>query len=277
MLRLRFLNGERRVRSVAPKIFIPYVKDTLRQLSQAKNISELSHITKIFFKETFAVPINCTALYIRDYTKRLKKRDTLSKTREHQIEKFYAESDEKIIEFLRNSEILNKDELIFSNFYEEDELQTECINFLAAINADLVLPLYEEEGLIGFVVITSAARTKASLYTDVECDAMVLFASYLENRIDTLQKSNFAVTASIQKELKEELHFKERKIAHYQESIRSFVDDSEDHHYGIIFYKNHRFKLANKAAYEIVNYDIHQQIGHPLTKALTQIAHNVEK
>ena len=275
MLRLRFLNSNNRVRSVVNIAFVPHIKRVSKRLSKSRTLIELSHITKLFFQESFKILPDHTELYIQNH--RTKESAHHSDDTQHQIEKFLNKADEKTVNFFHNSEILNKEELTFTNFYEKNDQQTAVIALLETIDAALLIPLYEEENLAGYIVVGASARTKEILYTDIECDAMTVFAAHVGITIDLLKRSNFDALTRMYKEVKEELYFKQQEIAQYKESIRTVSDAAKEQQCALIFYKNYRFTRANKAAHEIINYDIHQQPGHPLTKALTRVAQAVEK
>ena len=277
MLRLRFLNSNNRVRSVVHTTFVPHIKRVSKQLSKSRKLIELSHITKLFFQESFNILPEYTELYIQNHNTGGTTHH--SHNTQSKIETFLHKADEATVNFFYNSEILNKEELVFTNFYEKNDQQTAVITLLEAIDAALLIPLYEEEDedLAGYIIVRVAARTKDILYTDIECDAMAVLANHLNVTIDLLKRSNFDALVRMHKEAKEELYFKQREIAQYQESIRTIADAAKEQQCALLFYKNYRFTRANQAAHEIVNYDIHQQPGHPLTKALTRIAQAVEK
>ena len=46
---------------------------------------------------------------------------------------------------------------------------------------------------------------------------------------------------------------------------------------GIIFYKYRRFIFANQTAKEMIKININTQEGHPITRALKQVARQVEE
>src|SRR5205823_2709570 len=76
-----------------------------------------------------------------------------------------------------------------------------------------------------------------------------------------------------EKELKEELYRKHQEINQYKESIRSFLRSNKS--IGIIFYKNRRFTFGNQEAQELIKINPHVHEGHPITRTLKQLAHQV--
>ena len=149
-------------------------------------------------------------------------------------------------------------------------------NFLQRINADIFLPIYEKERINGFIIIEANARPK-QLYSNIERDEMHVFASYLSNIINLLQNRNFESLILQEKELKEELYKKHQEINQYKESIRSFLKNSKQKEIGIIFYKYRRFIFANQTAKEMIKINLNTQEGHPLSRALKQVARKVEE
>ena len=79
------------------------------------------------------------------------------------------------------------------------------------INADIFLPIFEKERIIGFIIVESNARPN-HLYSNVERDEMLVFASYLGNIINLLQNRNLESLILQEKELKEELYKKTQEI-----------------------------------------------------------------
>ena len=123
------------------------------------------------------------------------------------------------------------------------------------INADIFLPIFEKERIIGFIIVESNARPN-QLYSNIERDEMLVFASYLGNIINLLQNRNLESLILQEKELKEELYKKNQEINQYKESIRSFLKNTKHKEIGIIFYKHRRFIYANQTAKEMIKINI---------------------
>ena len=115
----------------------------------------------------------------------------------------------------------------------------------------MFLPIFEKERIIAYIIIEANARP-AHLYSNVERDEMLVFASYLNNIINLLQNRNLESLIIQEKELKEELYKKHQEINQYKESIRSFLKNSKHKEIGIIFYKYRRFIFANQTAKEMI-------------------------
>lgn len=275
---LRFLNFNNHVLAPAKFSFMDNLKSTLEQFSLVTNLQELGHITQTFFKEALQVPFNRVALQIRKV--HLHAVEDISPERSDRIvdfiEAFLTTHDEKVCTFIKQSKILIYDEIAFSHFYEETPINTAALSFLETINADIFLPVYEKEVMVGYIIVDRHAR-HGQFYSNVERDEMIIFANYLGHIINLLQTRNIEAITLEEKQLKEELYNKHQEINQYKESIRSFLRATKQKEIGIIFYKNRHFTFGNQAAKELIKININQQEGHPLTRALKTLAHQVEE
>lgn len=273
---LRFLNFQSHVQSSSSFNFINDFKDVLEQLGHITNKKELGHITQSFFKNAFRIQPSRTVLYLRQLhpTEPVEEEAVAQTDVETMVESFINKHDTetcKIATFLRQHKILITDEIEFNNFYDETVLTKELVAFLETINADVFLPIYEKNTIIAYIIVECEARPN-DLYSNVERDEMVVFASYLSNIINLLQNRNLSSIIQKDKDLREELYRKHQEINQYKESIRSFLRDTKHRKIGIIFYKNKKFVFGNQAAKELISTNINTQEGHPLTKALHRLA-----
>lgn len=277
---LRFVNFKGHVESVHAFNFIDDFKNILEQLSHVTSINELSHISQTFFKDALQIAPNRTALYIRkldiskDVDEEIYDRHHLETIIENFIS-YHKNEDCHIAQYLKKTQILIADEIAFSNFYEESKTRKEILEFLTQINADVFLPIYEKQTIIAYIIIEQNARAN-KFYSSIERDEMLVFASYLSNIINLLKNRNLNTLIQKEKEMREELYNKHQEINQYKESIRSFLRDNKQRKIGIIFYKNRRFTFGNQSAKELINTNINADLGHPITKALRQIAQQVE-
>lgn len=270
---LRFLNFASHVQSSVKINFIDDFKETLTQLSHVSNLRELHHITQNFFKKVLEVPLGKVKLHIRPLKTEHIPDTTEESPTSQLVETFLSTSEPGTLAiYLIQERICIYDEIDFSNFYEKDAQRTQVLKLLEAINGDVFLPIYDKERLIGYIIIERHARTTHQFYSSTDRDEMIVFASYLGNIINLLQNKSFELLIAQEKRLKEELYHKHQEINQYKESIRTFLRTSKQKQTGIIFYKNRHFTLANQAAKELVDVNINQQEGHPLTKSLKQIA-----
>lgn len=284
MMGLRFLNVKNQVESKDKFKFIKDFKGILEQLTYVTAIKELGHITQSFFKEFFDIPVSKTKLYVRkaghdqsdinSYENYENTTDVSTK-----VENFIMNHDNAtcpIASLLRQSKIFIKDEIEFTNFYDEQAHTTTILSFLNSINADIFLPIYERQTINAYIIVESNARLNR-LFNSTERDEMLVFASYLSNIINILKHSNLKVLLQSEKELQEELYHKHQEINQCKESIRSFLRTHNERKIGILFYKGRRFNLANEAAQELIGMDINTNQGHHLAQSFKIIARKVQE
>ncbi len=275
ILGLRFLNLNSQVQATVDINFMQNFKSILEQFSHVTSMQELTHITQGFFKEAFGVPHNRVQLYIRS-TVQQQRGPSNEGSVPALVEGFLITHTKTVCEFIREHHILVYDEIAFTDFYESTPESSSSLAFLDAIQADIFLPIYEKQVMIGYITVDRYARLEA-FYTNTEYDEMLIFVRYLGNIINLMQNKNLDVLIKQEKDLQEELYAKLQEINQYKESIRSFLRNQKHKHIGIIFYKNRRFVFGNQAAKELIqtNPNIHE--GHPTSKALRHITHHVEQ
>jgi len=274
---LRFLNFQNHVQDHRRFNFIDRFKDTLEELAKTSTVKELGHINQTFFKEAFGIPHSRIGLYIRtiNLVEGSSPKFELSHT-ETLAETFLSIKNVELEKCINKVKILIYDEIEFNNFYDPNEADTLILKFMDSINADIFLPIYKNQSIIGYIIVERHARLH-EFYTQTERDEMLIFASYLGNIINLLQNRNLETLIYQEKELKEELYKKHQEINQYKESIHSFLKNNKHKDIGIIFYKQRHFIFANQAAKEIIKININTNQGSPLTKALKTIAQQVEE
>ena len=279
MFGLRFLNFQNHVQSTEKFNFINDFRNVLDQLGCVTNIKELIHITKIFFKDAMSIPTSRTTLYIRNIYENGYKENVESTEINSIAEQFiscHSRTHCSIAAYIDQHKILIYDELVFSNFYEEIEEQAELIHFMDQLDADIFVPIYANQMVIAYIIIERDARL-SKIYSNVERDEMIVFATYLGKVIHFQQQRNFNDLIRREKELQEELYRKHQEIYQYQESIRLFMRDSDQRKIGVIIYRNRKFTFANEVAKELVRIDPNAQEGHHITKNLWHLIHQVER
>ena len=274
---LRFLNFKQHVQSNNKFSFINDFTHVLEQLSMATDIHELEHITQRFFKEAFDIPINKIMLYIRRIDEP-RDDDQEFDLIEMTMEQFIStkESDPAIIEFIKTNKVLIKDELEFSNFYEENASQEILLQLLDTISADILIPIYEKRIITSYIIVERDARPH-ELYNDVEHSEMLVLARYLGNIINLMQNRNLHSIIEQERKMRQELYHKHLEINQYKESLRSFLHSTKERKIGVMFYRNRRFSFGNQAAQDLVKININTQVGHPLAQALKHATRSVEE
>jgi transcriptional regulator of aromatic amino acid metabolism len=274
---LRFLNLKNHVHQPMNINFIDDFKGVLERLSSVTNLRELGHITQTFFKDTFTIPSQKTRLYLRkmNVVEHQMSSNVIEDSTVSLVETFLVTHAEIIERAMKKEKILIYDEIDFTHFYHACEKSEVILKFLSTINADIFLPIYENEKLIAYIVVDRHARTK-HFYSNVERDELIVFGSYLGNIINLLQNKNLDLLLEQTQVLRDELYHKHQEIEQYKDSMRSFLRKHKTKHIGILFYKNRQFSYGNQAAKELIDININQQPGHPLTQYLRDIVRQVE-
>lgn len=278
MLNLRFLNFKDHVEEKNKYTFVVDFKNTLEEFSHFTTMQELAQSTQNFFEKAFGISHQKIKLYIRKaLNEEYNNLDSAYYDLDDintQIEKFLLENNtpsNAITHYLRKHKIVIKDEIEFNNFYKIQEDHTVIISFLNSINADVFLPVYNQDSIIAYVIIEQNARTK-ELYSNIERDEMLVFTSYLGKIISLLRHNNFNVLFKNKKEIEEELYNKHQEISQYKESISAFLKNNKQKKYGVIFYKNNRLTVGNQETQELMGVDIFEQQGYALAQKIKKIA-----
>jgi DNA-binding NtrC family response regulator len=277
---MRFLDTERSVESVKKFNFIDDFKFVLSQLGQVCTSSELVHITQTFFQKAFFIRTTDTAVIIRNLKDSIEKKEQpgpLSHI-EALVENFIRSCKDRsdLMGFLVDSQILIYDEIEFSYFYDEDEKKSVILAFMREINADIFLPVFYKQTIIGYIIVARNARKK-ELYTSMDRDEMTIYADYLGNIVYLLQHKNFDILLERESGLRQEVYNKHQEINAYKESIRSFVRNAKERKIGILFYKRGRFTFGNQSGQDLITINPNTQDGHPIAKALKQLVKQVEE
>ncbi|MBN1549458.1 sigma 54-interacting transcriptional regulator [Candidatus Babeliales bacterium] len=281
MMGLRFLNMKQHVELKDSFNFIDNFREILEQLGCITTSQELLHTVRNFFKVAFNVPYHRTHLIIRplntegnEKAQQYGEHDYLESTAENFIS--LNSPSNNVLEILKEKKIFITDELAFDVFYNDDETNKKILSFLATINADIFLPIWDNNTLTGYIIVEQEARKKKEFYNNVERDEMIVFASYLGNILHLLQNKNLNALLQKDKIIEEALHSKIQEIRHLKESIWLFMKKAREREQGILFYKNRKFFLGNQAIHQFVPENINTQDGHPLVKALRRLAKQVE-
>jgi transcriptional regulator with PAS, ATPase and Fis domain len=289
---LRFLNFTDEIQSPSNHTaFDAHFRETLMSLGTVIHQNELTAIVQTFFKEVFAILPNKVSMYIPQTTPTEPivtdqdeediddDQEIVPTPHTPRIKGLPADLisfEDQLMTHLNTHRILIYDEIDFNNFYEQDELQTTMLQFLENINADIFLPIFDNERLVGQIIIARHARYD-TLYTSSDRNAMIVFANYLGAVITMLQHKNFEQLIEQCKRLEEQLHYKVQQIQHCKESIRSFLRNSAHKEVGVIFYKNRSFIPGNQASTELIEIDLNKQEGHQTTRIFKQLVQSAEE
>ncbi|MFT6765841.1 MAG: hypothetical protein ACJAZS_000735, partial [Alteromonas naphthalenivorans] len=279
---LRFLDLHEHVHDDQRFNFVDDFKGVLEDLGKASNNSEIKLLTQQFFHKAIEIAPEHTSLFIRSiHTAEQKEKDLIVDSHKYTtIETFIEIHNEhfketpKTFDFLQKHKILVYDELSYNHFHEPTETQSTLISFLEKINADIFLPIYENNTIIAYITVQRFARN-GKLYTNVDRDEMLVFASYLSKIINLLQNRNLNELFKQKKEMLEELYIKHQEVNRYKESIRSFLRSNQDQSIGVFFYKSRRFIFGNKSALDMLEVNPNAQYGDPLTKKIKAMVNQI--
>jgi transcriptional regulator with GAF, ATPase, and Fis domain len=256
MMGLRFLNIKEHVEEQYSFSFIDDFKGVLEQLGLVTNIFELKHITQSFFEAAFDLPKSRVRVLLRKTDKSEDMHDEFIAHDIKQIENFInLDLYGSISKHLRQEKIYIRDELEFTHFYDSQERIGAILQFLSAIDADVFIPIYEKQSIIGCIIIEHNARP-GHLYNTTERDEMVIYASYLGNIINLLLNRTLDSLIAQEKELNEELFNKHQELNHLKESMNSLLQRNDERVYGLIYYKSKKFSAGNQATQELLGYDV---------------------
>lgn len=282
MMGLRFLNTSDHVNIRYNYHFIKDFKDVLEQLAYVTTLGQVKRTTYGFLKHFLGIPKEKVHLFIRTLENEnlLEDDDALPHPERKrimtQIEQLFSYSapNEGVMQALYQEKILIKDELEFTAFYEHNPPQAQLVQLLNTIGADVLVPLYDKQTLIGYIVIERKSRPY-QFFSSSERDELVMFATYLSNTINFLRHGTIQAVMREQKSLREELYLKHQEINQYKESIKSFIRTTRERKVGLVFYKHRQFSYGNQAAQELLGVDITKPEGQELLTLLKRLVEGV--
>ncbi len=277
VLALRFLNVTTSAPTTNTLSFIDEFKNTLEALSHATSTQELGHLTQTFFKEAFNISLRKATFYMRMSVTEKKQESALAESPtaiQTLIESYMSTHETCVCDFIAKQKIIVYDELVFSNFYDESTEKKSIIAFLESINAEIFLPVYTKQKMSAYIIIEQ--QNQGRLYSKMEFDQMLIFASYLGTSITLIRNKNVESLVLQEKELREELYLKHQEINQYKESLQSFLRSAKQNHVGVLFYKNRQFIFGNQAAKELIRINVNQEEGHPIARVLKKLALHIE-
>ncbi len=279
---LRFFNIHSHVHATNSEKFnfVNDFKNTLEHLGTITSLNEIQLIVQHFFNHAFSVPITRIHLYIRTIhtSHETSHQNAKSLEKEIMIENFISSElfQKELIAELKDSSMLIKDEYEYNNYYDQTSSKEKIISFLKETNTEIFIPLWDNNKIIASIIIENNAQSDR-LYTNIERDEMLIFASYLSKIINLLQNRNLNELLKQRKDIIEELYTKHTEINQYKESIRSFLRTEKENKFGLLFYKNKKFSFGNKDASDMLTFNPNTQASDPLGKNLHNLAQKVEQ
>ena len=278
---LRFLNLHKHVHDPREFNFIYDFKTILEDLGHVTHINEIKILAQQFFGKAFKIDSQKVTIGIINLYQPKDKHHEFKINYPYQsiIENFISQ--ENFTEYtdeLGNTapiKILIYDEIHYTNLHEPTDFSHRLLLFLEKINADVFLPMYDQDRIIGYIIINKNAGRK-TLYTNIERDEMIVFSTYAAKIINLLQNRNLNELLKERKEIIEELYTKHQEISKYKESVQSFLKINKGNTIGIILYKNKTFSFANEDANKILGVNPNTSKGDTATKILQTMAAKIE-
>jgi DNA-binding NtrC family response regulator len=149
------------------------------------------------------------------------------------------------------------------------------LSFLEKINADIFIPITFHQKIIGYIIVDKDPH-RSHCYTAVESEEMHVFGHYVGTTINLLSHHDSNSLAAHTKQMEMVLYQKEQESQLFKESVRTCLRNKMGQSLvGIILYRNRHFTWANQAAQELIPIDLNLQEGHPLTKEIKHLVHQV--
>lgn len=265
LVRFRFLNIREHVVEPQDTTFVGDFRRMLDTIGQISNISELRYALERFFASSLHLREGRAHLFLCDETDP----QHLRACNYHQITSKLAldGADTVLSPLLKKSRILIRDEVEFSAFYNNEDGNLEAAQFLSDIRADIFLPFYDRDHLIGFLVVDEHARPD-KFYSEREREEMLVVAAYLAPIVNLLRNRNIESLLAQKKTLENEVRIKHEENNQYRESLRSFLRDAQDRKIGLLFHRSGRFVVVNEDAQHLLHCDPNMHHGHPVVRAL---------
>lgn len=274
MVCLRFLT----IREYAPLTgklkFINELKELVRKFFFATHTYEFELIAQEVFEKAFNIPRRFVQLHIRMHYKY----EEPQEEHKHIVSAVESLLDEKKslgASIMAKEKILIYDEIESYHFYDQSIENKLLLEFLDNINADVFLPVYDDQEVIAYLIVERNARPN-KFFGEVERGEMLALGHSLANFIDRMQFNSVLEITYRRKRQDEECFLKQNEADQYRKGLRLLVYGAERAKVGIIFYENGRFIFGGKEAEELITIDLNLKYAHPLTKALKVLAKEVE-
>ena len=279
---LRFLNMKSHINAtIARKIsFLDEFKEVLHMFSSMMRLEEAIDVTRSFFKRAFNVPTDKLSVFLRDLNTYRPRQigDPVELARKLYIETVLGPGSEHadVISFIEKHHIIIRDEVEFSHYYqvvgqEKRELAA-VIEFLGHINADVFLPVYCDERIVAYIVITHGVRP-SDFYTDVERDEMLIYCSHLGSVLSLLSTIDMETYLARERQLQQSLDGEMRARLLLYKSVNVCARASKTSDVGVIVYKNRRFAYCNQAASDVLKVDLNEHKTLPIVRQIQEMCH----
>jgi hypothetical protein len=254
IMSLRFLNIRKQVQASSVNYnFTGQFKGVLARLGSVISLNDIEVIAQSFFTQAFGLRGGDVSLYIRQREDVPEQgADDHYKTLPYLEDWLTNSAHDSLCNYLSTHRILIRDELEFDYFYDEDPQQHKLLDLLDAVDADIIVPIYERQSLVAYMVIARGARPDA-LFTNIEGNEMSIFATYLGSIVYLLGHRNLAELVRQERVWQDDLYGKQQEINHCKESVRTLLRANEQHLVGLIYYHNRKLVWMSDAARAMFN------------------------
>jgi hypothetical protein len=216
---LRLFNAQEQVSLGIASARSDTLKRTIASIESLQHMCEIKHVVQSFLKEAFQIPTEKIRLYIRTLDSPDKKQAMQKHSRDEEILENFITNHATLLK----NKILVADEVEFSNAYEEHEAYKAEIALLHMLNADIFIPIYEQNTMSAYIIIERDARRNDvtnGLYDCSEQDQMQILAGVLGHAITALARNEL-------RKLEQEIKHLNQKNQEYQKQQEKYEEQLE--------------------------------------------------
>lgn len=273
ILKLRFLNLTLQVQVDLSQANLEPLKDLVIQLATVNKIHDIFEISRQYFVQLLNVPAQSVSVYTTNCAI-VHDLQVCTNSRYQQCSQFFDTTSLEIKKFISESQVLVYDDLVFSRHYDVNLVPQEIINFLEKIDADIVIPLYQADQIVGYIIIDQGVRNSA-LYNSVEQSQMLIFANYVSSIIHLFNQRSLEVVAHQEKELRDNLYVRQQEIKLYKESMHHVLKLSQEKKIGLLFYRSRKLVFGNALAHDLIGASVDEQDNNVILREIKKIAQYV--
>lgn len=165
LIDLRFLNIHNYVQTPTRFSFLKNFTEVLDGFSQSSTIAEISLITKNLFYKAFNLPSSTVHVYIIEPSMTKISIDNECKnTAAIAVAYLLKTTNIQLLKIVYQAKILIYDDIDFTHFYESNQDLQNLLFFLDSIKAEVFIPIYDQQKIIGCIAIDKFAKQKSFLW-----------------------------------------------------------------------------------------------------------------
>jgi transcriptional regulator with PAS, ATPase and Fis domain len=268
MFKVRFLNINEHVYRVRDAHVLDKLENALYQMRTIDNVMDFRENIRNFFPLTLGIPLPEIIFILRN-----EKIDKIDASPYAFVENF-LNKESGALSLLHESKIFIRDEMEFTVYYKDDARVEEAVRFMQHIKADVFLPIYDKQQVVGYLVVKENCRVD-KLFSKQERDEMLLFAHHLSSMVQVIHHRNVEALLAKNKEKHDELFFKYQEFNQSKEALRTFLRMANEQAMGIMIAQRHRFEYVDVAAEDLLGLKARELYQHPLLHQLLGVAGQV--